>query len=109
MMTMAGLFAGNCRTTSKIASVPPVEAPIAIRSTFPKLEGARRGAVIPVSEELPELLVPLRIPPGPGEPTPPRDAAGPEKAPAEGRRTLAFAPVTSLDLRVWRKDCFPPS
>ena len=111
-MTIPGIFAGNWRTTSKIASVPPVEAPIAIRSTFPKLEGDRRGAELIVSEELAEALgvpTPPRALLETEDTAPPRDAAEPAKAPGEGRRTLAFAPTTSLDLRVCRKACFPPS
>ena len=65
-----------------------------------------------VDEELAEALgvpTPPRALLETEDTAPPRDAAEPAKAPGEGRRTLAFAPTTSLDLRVCRKACFPPS
>ena len=41
VITIPGILAGNCRTTSRIASVPPVEAPMAIKSMPEFIKGVR--------------------------------------------------------------------
>ena len=93
-MTMPGILAGNCRTTSRMASVPPVDAPIAIKLTledgFAMEDNLCTGAVF--CEKVRGTVVGIGV-----------------GASWEGRRTCALEPTASFVFSVAKNASFPPS